>query len=107
MGLSRWPSGKESANQCKSPSANVEDSSVLGSILDLGKSPGGGHGSPLQYSWLENPMDRGAWQTTVQRVAKSQARLRQLSTHTRTDPKYSEVTAHRKYLLKVPPAPKF
>ena len=38
-------------------------------------SPGGGHGNPPQYSCLENPMDRGAWRATVQRVAKSQTRL--------------------------------
>ena len=37
----------------------------------LGRSPGGGHGSPLQYSCLENPMDRGAWWAMVPRVAKS------------------------------------
>ena len=43
-----------------------------GSIPGLGKSPGGGHGNPLQDSCLENPMDRGAWQVTVHRVAKSQ-----------------------------------
>ena len=38
----------------------------------LGRSPGGGHSNPLQYSCLENPMDRGAWWATVHRVAKSQ-----------------------------------
>ena len=42
-----------------------------GSILGLGRSPGEGNGNPLQYSCLENPMDRGAWQATVNRVAKS------------------------------------
>ena len=42
-----------------------------GSIPGSGRSPGGGHSNPLQYSYLENPMDRGAWQATVQRVAKS------------------------------------
>ena len=36
----------------------------------LGKSPGGGHGNPLQYSCLENPMDRGAWQAIVRGVSK-------------------------------------
>ena len=41
----------------------------LGSIPGLGQSPGGGHGNPLQYSCLENPMDRGAWWATVQGVA--------------------------------------
>ena len=37
----------------------------MGSIPGLGRSPGGGHGNPLQYSCLENPMDRGAWWATV------------------------------------------
>ena len=43
-----------------------------GSIPGLGRSPGEGNGNPLQYSCLENPMDRGAWQATVHGVAKSQ-----------------------------------
>ena len=43
--------------------------------------PGGGHITPLQYSCLENPMDRGAWWATVHRVTKSQIRLKQLSIH--------------------------
>ena len=42
--------------------------------------PGEGHGNPLQYSCLDNPMDKGAWQATVRRVAKSQTQLKQLST---------------------------
>ena len=42
-----------------------------GSIPGLGRSPGGGHGNPLQYSCLENPTDRGAWWATVHGVAKS------------------------------------
>ena len=42
---------------------------------------GEGHGTPLQSSCLENPMDRGAWRATVHRVAKSQTRLKQLSVH--------------------------
>ena len=46
------------------------------SIPGSERSPGGGHGNPLQYSCLENPLDRGAWQATVHRVAKSQARLK-------------------------------
>ena len=45
------------------------------------RSPGGGHGDPLQYSCLENPMDREAWWATVHRVAKCRTRLKQLSTH--------------------------
>ena len=46
-------------------------------VRSLGKedSPGGGHGNPLQYSSLENPMDRGAWWATVHGVAKSRTRL--------------------------------
>jgi len=44
----------------KNLSANAEDLSAAGSILVLGRSPGEGHGNPLQYSLLENPMDRGA-----------------------------------------------
>ena len=47
-----------------------------------GRSPGGRHGNPFQYSCLKNPMDRGAWRATVHRVAKSQTRLKRLSTHT-------------------------
>ena len=46
-----------------------------------GSIPGGGHGNPLQYSCLENPMDRGAWWPTVHKVAKKRTRLKQLSTH--------------------------
>ena len=45
-------------------------------IPGLGKSPGGGHGSPLQYSFLENPMDRGAWWATIHRVAESWIQLK-------------------------------
>ena len=45
----------------------------LGSIPELERSPGGGHGNPLQYSCLKNPMDRGTWPATVHRVAKSWA----------------------------------
>ena len=44
-----------------------------------GRSPGGGYGSPFQYSCLENPMDRGAWPATVHRVAQSWTRLKRLS----------------------------
>ena len=51
--------------------ANAGDIRDAGSIPGSERSPGGGHGNPLQYSCLENPMDRGAWQPTVHRVAKS------------------------------------
>ena len=58
--------GKESA-------CNAGD---LGSISGLGRSPGEGNSSPLQYSCLENPTDKGAWWATVHAVSKSQAQLR-------------------------------
>ena len=53
----------------KNPPANAGDT---GLISGLGRSPREGNGNPLQYSFLGNPMDRGAWQTTVHGVAKSQ-----------------------------------
>ena len=56
----------------KDPRANVGDVSDVGSIPGSGRSPGEGHGNPLQYSCLENPMDRGAWQALVHRVVQSQ-----------------------------------
>jgi len=49
--------------------ASAGDVRDPGLIPGWGRSPGGGHGNPLQYSCLEKPMDRGAWQTTVHRVA--------------------------------------
>ena len=64
------------------PPANAGDVRDMGSIPGLGRSRGGGHGNPLQYSWLENPMDRGAWRATVHGVAKSQTWLKRLSMHT-------------------------
>ena len=51
------------------------------SIPGSGRSPGRGHGNSLQYSCLENPKDREAWQTTVLRAAKNQTRLKRLSMH--------------------------
>ena len=51
--------------------ANAGDIRDAGSIPGSGRSPGGSHGSPLQYSLLETPMDVGAWRTVVCRVAKS------------------------------------
>ena len=44
----------------------------VGLIPESGRSPGGGHENPLQYSWLQNPMDGGAWQAIVHRITKSQ-----------------------------------
>ena len=62
-GLPRWLSGKESA-------CNAGDAGDAGSIPDPGRSPGGGNGNPLQYSCLENPMDKKAWKATVHGVSK-------------------------------------
>ena len=59
----------------KNPPANGEDTEDTDLIPGSGKFPGGGDGNPLQYSCLENPMDRGAWWATVHGVAKSWARL--------------------------------
>ena len=55
----------------KYPPANVEAAGDLGSIPGLRRSSGGGHGNPLQYSCLENSMDRGAWRATVHGVKES------------------------------------
>ena len=63
-GLPDGSAGKEST-------FNAGDTDV-GSVPGLGRSPGEGNGNPLQYSCLENPMNRGAWQATVQRVTKRQ-----------------------------------
>ena len=51
--------------------ASAGDIRDVGSIPGLGRSPGGGNGNPLQYSCLENPTDRGAWQAMAQGVARS------------------------------------
>ena len=63
----------------KNPPANAGNIRDGGSIPGLGRAPGEGNGYPLQYSWLENPMDRGAWKATVHRVIKSQTWLERLA----------------------------
>ena len=55
----------------KNPTASAGDVRDSGLIPGLGRSPGRGHGNPLQYSCLENPMDRGAWSDTVHEVTES------------------------------------
>ena len=65
----------------KNPPTKAGDTRDAGSIPGSGRSPGGGHGNPYQYSCLENPMDRGVWWATVHGAAKSQTRLKQLGTH--------------------------
>ena len=56
----------------KNPPAKARDIRDVGSLPGWGRSPRGWNDNPLQYSCLENPMDRGAWQATVHAVAKSQ-----------------------------------
>ena len=73
-GLPRRLSNKESA-------CSAQDKRL---IPGSGRSPGGGHGNPLQYSRLENRMDRGAWWATVHGVTKSQTRLKGLSMRARS-----------------------
>ena len=55
----------------KNPPTNAGDIRDRGSVHGSERSPGGEHGNPLQYSYLENPMDRGAWQATVHGVTRS------------------------------------
>ena len=55
----------------KNPPANAGDARDMGLISRLGRSPGVGNGNPVKYSYLENPMDRGAWRATVHGVAKN------------------------------------
>ena len=67
----------------KNPPATAGGIRDMGSIPGSARSPGGGHGNLHQYSYLENPMDRGAWQAAVHRVTQSRARLSDF-THTCT-----------------------
>ena len=81
--------------------ANVGDVRDIDSIPGLGRSPGGGHGNPLQYSCLENPMDRGAWRATVHGVAKESDMTEQLN----NTPKYGfcswkHIMSECKHILK-------
>ena len=76
LGLPRWYSGKESTCQCR----RLRD---VGLIPGSGGSPEEGNGNPLQYSYLENSMDRGVWRATVQRVTNSQTG-QESNTHTYT-----------------------
>ena len=70
--------GFPGGSMVKNPPVNAGDG---GLIPGSGRSPGGGNDNSLQYTCLENPMDRGAWWATVHGVTKSQTRLKQLSTH--------------------------
>ena len=69
-----FPGGSDS----KDSAYNTGD---LGSIPELGISPGGGHGNPHQYSCLEKPVDRGAWWVTVHGVTKSRSPVKDYAQH--------------------------
>ena len=84
--------------------ANAGDLRDAGSIPGLGRSPGGGSGSPLWYSLLENPMDRGAWRVTVHRLAKSRTQLKRLSTHVRMGERWRNLMGNRNNKKKNPSA---
>ena len=77
LGFSRWLSGKESI-------CNTGDTGDVDSIPGCGRFPRGGHGNPLQYSCLEDPMNRRGWRAAVHGVTKNRARLKWLSTHARS-----------------------
>ena len=63
--------GFQGGSVIKNLPASSGDTGDTGSVLELGRSLGGGNGNPLQYSRWDNPMGRGAWGATVQAVAKS------------------------------------
>ena len=67
----QWQGTSQVALGVKNPPANAGDTKDMGSIPRQGRSPRQGNGNPLQYSCLENSMDRGAWQATVRGATKS------------------------------------
>ena len=82
----------------KNPPANAGNIRDMGSIPGLGRSPGEGHGNPLQYSCLENPMDRGVWRAAVHRVAKSDMNEAAEHAHTLCGPE-KPLRWHKPFLL--------
>ena len=73
----------------KNQPTHAGDIKDLGSVSGLGRSPRGEHGNPTQFSCLENPMDSGACQATVQRIAKSWTQMKQFNTHARLSTLFS------------------
>ena len=78
---STWGWAPQVALVVKNPPAKAGDTRNVSLIPGLGRSPWGAHGNPLQYSWLESSMDRGAWWGTVYGATKSWTQLKQLSMH--------------------------
>ena len=83
----------------KNPPANAEDGRDACSVLGSGRSPGGANGTPLQYSCLEDFVDRGAWWTTVQGAVKSRTQ-RSTYTHTHTQKKKKKKPENSLYMTK-------
>ena len=81
MGSAVVAQGLPDGSVVQNPPAKAGDTRNTVSTPGWGRSPGEGHGNPLQYSRLENPMDRGAWRATVQRVAKNRTRLKRFGAH--------------------------
>ena len=71
--------------------ASVCNAGNMGSIPGFGRSSGEGNGTPLQYSWLENPMDGGAWWAAVHGVARSRTRLRDFTSIDKLLPRFSSL----------------
>ena len=85
---------------CKEFACNAGDAGDSGLMPGLGRSPGGGHGNPLQYSCLENRMDRRTWRTTVHRVTKSQTVTTEATEHARVQKSYDILNCHyQKFLV--------
>ena len=78
LGIGTWPSGFPGGTVVKNPPANAGEARDASLIPGLGRSPGVGNGNPLQYSCMENSMDRGACWATVHEVTKSGTQLTQL-----------------------------
>ena len=86
--------------EVKNLQAIAGDIRDTGLVPGSGRSPGEGNGNPLQYSGLENPVNRGAWWATFHRVLKHQTRLKQLSTHTQVSTQKFNVFLKFYFLLK-------
>ena len=76
MQFTLWLLGFPGGSVVKNPSINAGAAGDAGSVPRLGRSSGGEDGNPLQYSCQDNPLDRGAWWATVQRVANCQTRMK-------------------------------
>jgi len=91
-----FPSG----SVVKNLPANAGDSGDPDSVLGLRRFPGGGNGNLLQYSFLENPMDRGAWQATVQRIVKNHTHRWTINPTTRGTPSFKAPMVHLQKLAR-------